>query len=502
MGFTLFGHYFNVADAITLCCGLGFTLFGYDSAMFSGILTNDYFLAKFNNPGSTLQAHITATFDLGCFFGALFTLWVGNRRGRKTMIMIGCLIHTLGGVLQCSAFSVEHLIVGRAVAGIGNGFITVTIPIWQSETCEAFIRGRLMAIQLSIVTGGGALASWINFAMRYVNSDASWRFVMAFQCVFALSCFSMVPFLPESPRWLVSKRRNEEAQKVIAQLLSLPIDDEKVVAEQVDIQIHVEHEEELQRTMKWRDLFKDDKLQGLKRILLGAGSQLFQQFGGINVILYYLASVFQNSIGMSHTMALILSGVNSINLFLSACVSSLFVDTFGRKKMMFYGYFTQGICYTMVAVGLGIGTTNSSKLAVAFMFIYYTSFGLTNNVTAWVYPAEIGSQVHRTLVAGTATATNWISNYIVVLITPIGIANIGWRFYIIFAVFNFSFLPLIYFYYVETARFTLEQIDEIFEEDYCRRKGIEYFPRSRISDTTVEKDEPETIEHEMVEKMV
>ncbi|KAK9447327.1 general substrate transporter [Limtongia smithiae] len=497
MGFTLFGYRFNVGALITLCCGFGFTLFGYDGGLFSGILTNDYFLAQFNNPGSTLQAHITATFDLGCFFGAIFTLAVGNRRGRKTMIMIGCVIHIIGGVLQCSAFKVEHLIVGRAVAGFGNGFITVTIPIWQSETCEAFLRGRMMAVQLVVNVFGVSAASWLNFGMRYVNSDFSWRFPLGFQCAFALCCLVMVPFLPESPRWLVSKRRLDEAQNVLSRLLELPLDDEKVTSEKMDILLHVEHEEEVARTTTWKDIFKDDELQGFRRLLLGAGSQFFQQFGGINVILYYLATLFQNSLGLSHTMSLILSGVNSINLVISTGLSTLYVDSFGRKRMMFYGYLSQGICYTMVAIGLGVGTKSTNKLAIAFMFMYYTSFGMTNCVSAWVYPAEIGSQTHRTLVAGAATATNWICNYTVVLITPIGIANIGWRFYIIFAVFNFSFLPLIHMYYVETARYTLEQIDEIFEEDYCRRKGLEYNPRARMPAESPEKDE-----HENIEKVV
>ncbi|KAK9310974.1 general substrate transporter [Lipomyces starkeyi] len=469
---------FNTVAAITLCCGIGFTLFGYDGGLLSGILTDPRFLKTFHYPSDTLLGHITATFDLGCFIGAVFSTFIGERLGRKRMMIIGCSIHAIGGLLQATAFKVEHLIAGRAVSGFGNGFVTVTIPIWQSETCSALLRGRLMVLQLTVNIGGVLIATWLNFGMRYVQSDFSWRFPLAFQCVFALSCLIMVPFLPESPRWLITKRKSSESRKVIARLLEMPLDSDEVARVEMDILAHVRHEEALKAETTWRDLFKNDELQNLKRIILGAGTQYFQQFGGINVILYYLPVLFQNSIGLSDTMSLILTGCNTINLFLATFAATFYVDTFGRKKMMFYGYLAQGICYTMVAIGLGVGTKKSQILAISFIFLYYTCFGMTNCTTAWVYPAEVNSQRYRNLGAAVATATNWISNYIVVLITPIGISNIAWRFYIIFAVFNFSFLPLIYLFYVETARFTLEEIDEIFEEQYHKRKGTTSFRRA------------------------
>ncbi|KAK9427701.1 hypothetical protein V1505DRAFT_379274 [Lipomyces doorenjongii] len=199
-------------------------------------------------------------------------------------------------------------------------------------------------------------------------------------------------------------------------------------------------------------------------------------------------------------MSLILTGCNTINLFIATFVASFYVDTFGRKKMMFYGYLAQGICYTLVSIALGIGTKKWNIVATAFIFLYYTSFGMTNCTTAWVYPAEVNSQRYRNLGAAVATATNWISNYIVVLITPIGIGSIAWRFYIIFAVFNFSFLPLIYLFYVETARFTLEEIDEIFEEQYHKRMGTTGFRRpvepiaEKADVENVENNKSETVE--------
>jgi hypothetical protein len=290
----------------------------------------------------------------------------------------------------------------------------------------------------------------------------------------------ITPFLAESPRWLIIMARYDEGREVLAGLGGKPADSDEVHTIFTEIKYHVEHENELASESHLKDLFrKGDKMRNLERIVLGAGSQFMQQWGGINVILYYATVLFEDSLGFSSNIAYILSACNSVNSTICVLIAAFFlIDRVGRKPILFWGAFAQGICFMIVVISLSLNTKKSSIVAVSFMFAYYTSYGLTFWMVPWLYPAEINSLHYRNTGAAVATATNWIFNYVIVLITPSGVANIGWRYYIIYAVMNFSFMPIIYYFYEETAGLTLEQVDELFEFKDNKRSLSEVIPGS------------------------
>lgn len=133
---------------ITAACGAGFLLFGYDQGVFGGLLDNKPFLETFGNPSVTIQGQIVATYDIGCIIGTLVTMFAGDKLGRRRTILIGCCILIVGAILQTASYSLAQMIVGRVVAGVGNGMNTIAIPIWQSETARAEHRGKLIVAQL------------------------------------------------------------------------------------------------------------------------------------------------------------------------------------------------------------------------------------------------------------------------------------------------------------------------------------------------------------------
>lgn len=429
----------------------------------SGILTNTLFLETFNYPNDTMQGQITGLFDLGCFFGAVLVFILGDRLGRKTIIVIGSAIHTIGGAIQCSSFTVAQIIVGRIVAGFGNGFITVAIPVWVSETVNAKIRGSVMSFLLAFNLFGIVIVTFLNYGMRYIKTHFSWRFPLGFQMFFALGTLFLTPFFPESPRWLISKGHNEKAKQNISQLLGEPVDSSEVEAMYTDVIVHVEEEQRAAKERGFWDLFKRDKLHNLRRVILGATSQFMQQFGGINCVLYFLPVLFQNSLGLDENLSLILTAVNSCNLTICLVLATFFVvERVGRRKLMIGGAAGQGTCFLMVAVGLAVDNKAGSIVSILGMFLFYSIFGFSWCFMSWLYPPEINSQQYRNMGAGIATATNWICNYVVVVVTPVGVANIQWRYYIIFCVLNYSFLPILYFFFEETKGLSLEEVDELF----------------------------------------
>lgn len=361
---------------ITFAAGSGFTLFGYDQGVFGAFLGNENFIKTFNNPNSTLQGHITATYDLGCFLGAILTMWLGTKWGSRTVVLTGCVVLILGAVMQTAAYHVPQMIVGRFVAGVGNGMNTAAIPVWQSETTPAVHRGRIMVLQLALNQVGNVIAQWLNYSMTFVGSSGvAWRFPASFQIVLALMTMAAIPMLPESPRWLCLVGRYDEAFEVLKRLVPDDCPSDEVQRRFLLIRSSLEHELELGK-ITIKSLLSHDKLHTTRRIILGAGTQFMQQFGGINAIVYYLPVVFA-SLGISRNLSLILSSCNAVNMLTFTCVGMLYVETFGRKKMMLYGAVGQSFCFAMVATGLGVGSREWQCVAVAFVFAFMTTFGLS-----------------------------------------------------------------------------------------------------------------------------
>jgi MFS family permease len=127
---------------------------GYDQGVFGGLLSNPSFLRQFNQPNVTLQGQIVSTYTIGCILGSIIIIPTGDKIGRCKSVMLGCLFVSVGGLLQASSFTLPHMIVGRVISGIGIGINTTTIPMWQSETCKASLRGKLVAIQLTTLVFG------------------------------------------------------------------------------------------------------------------------------------------------------------------------------------------------------------------------------------------------------------------------------------------------------------------------------------------------------------
>ncbi|KAJ6023456.1 uncharacterized protein N7446_013818 [Penicillium canescens] len=478
---------------ITAACGAGFLLFGYDQGVFGGLLDNKPFLETFGNPSVTIQGQIVATYDIGCIMGTLLSMFAGDKLGRRRSILIGCYILIVGAILQTASYSLAQMIVGRVVAGVGNGMNTIAIPIWQSETARAEDRGKLIVAQLVTNIFGIVITNWMNYGFTFIpHSPVSWRFPLGFQCFFAIVTILFVLIAPESPRWLVMKHRANEAREILARLLAKSTDDSEVVDGIQTLEIAVNHEHEVQQTKPFQEIFKrKSKQQTMRRILLGAGTAFFQQVGGTNVIAYYLPVVLTRSVGLDNRMALILSAVDSMSLMFWGSVAALLIDRIGRKRLMLFGAAGSSLCFALVAVGLRYGGPSNkgmSIMAVVFIFVYYVFYGVSLLSIPYIYPAEINSQQMRNIGTSFATTTNWLFVYVIVVATPTAIANIQWKYYMLFAIFNFCFLPIIWYFYVETANLSLEQIDRLFEIKHDSGNAISWTEATMIARTEVISD--------------
>ncbi|KAL5349916.1 hypothetical protein ACLOAV_004950 [Pseudogymnoascus australis] len=496
--------------AISTIATTGFLLFGYDQGVMSGIISAPQFNAYFpetseDSPNySTYRGFVTAIYEIGCLAGALFILWCGDTLGRRRSVcltfqrpanmMLGGLIMILGVIIQVTAFkghkAMPQFIIGRTITGIGNGINTSTIPTYQAECSRTTNRGLLICIEGGIIAFGTLIAYWTDYgSAKSSMDDFTWRFPISFQIVFGLVLGIGAYFLPESPRWLLSRDRHEEGLSVIAALYNLPEDhpntqlQKTIILDSIAASGHINGQ-----TTPYSALFTNGKTQHFRRMLLGSSSQLMQQVGGCNAVIYYFPILFQDVLKSTHDEAMLLGGVNMIVYSIFATVSWFIIERAGRRNLFLIG--SAGQCLSMVLVFACMipGTPAAGKGAAVGLFTYIAFFGATWLPLPWLYPAEINPIRTRARANAISTSVNWSSNFLIVMVTPIMITNISYGTYIFFAAMNACFIPIIYFLYPETKKRSLEEIDLIFAKGFS--ENISYVRASKelpyLTDAEVE----------------
>ncbi|PGH20721.1 hypothetical protein AJ80_03481 [Polytolypa hystricis UAMH7299] len=416
--------------------------------------------ASERNHKSTIQGISVASYNVGCFFGAVACIWIGDIIGRRKTIFLGSAIMVVGAALQASAFDLSHFIVGRVITGIGNGLNTSTVPTWQSETSKAHRRGQLVMVEGALITGGICLSYWLDFGFSFLEpSSISWRFPIAFQIIFAIIILAAVMFLPESPRWLILKGQEDEALNVLGALSDLPTDDSTIQAEFAAIKDTVLEMEK----GSFSDLFTTTEDRHFHRVVLAYVNQVFQQISGINLITYYAASIYENSIGLSGFMSRILAACNGTEYFLASWIPVFIIEKVGRRPLMLFGAVGMSLSMVVLAVATSFeGQSAPGVVAAVFLFVFNTFFAIGWLGMTWLYPAEIVPLRIRAPANALSTSANWAFNFMVVMITPVAFESIKYKTYIIFAVINAFIVPVVYFFYPETAYRSLEEMDTIF----------------------------------------
>ncbi|KAI5476096.1 sugar transporter [Pseudohyphozyma bogoriensis] len=476
--------------AIITNCSLGFALLGYDSGVYGGLTTDPRFLAQFKNPNSSLLGFIVSIYLLGCLAGALYCAAYGERVGRRVIMMTGLVIVTIGAILQASAHVLAHMLVARIVAGVGVGFFTAALPVYQGECLHPTKRGYAQAINLTVLIGLGInVAYWLDYGMYYVNSSLSWRFPLAFQCIYSVIGTIFTYFLPESPRWLAAHGREDEALEVLTALREHAYSSDEVQAEFADIKAALKLEEEA-GTASWSELFKNEPgVQAFNRVWIGMAAQAMQEFSGSNAIsksiaftfeliylltysytAYYSSFIFENSLGLGRKDSLLVSGGLQIFYFFASFVPWYYIDRAGRRKLFIAGAVGMTACL-LVSAGCvsSSGHLSTGVVAAIALYFFQAFFTLGWMANLWLYSPELLPLRHRARGNALATSSQWIITFLVVEITPPAINGMGYGIYILFAGLNIIAIPIIWYCFPETAGKSLEEVDVFFAEPTLRK---------------------------------
>lgn len=229
------------------------------------------------------------------------------------MLIIFTVIMGVGIIVQTAAHNMSYLVWGRLIAGIGNGGNTATAPVWHVETSHQSAKGKAVVKEMAVNVFGFVISNFITLAFSGVVTEAQWRFPLGIQLIFVAIILGMVPLLPESPRWLLARRRDEEAKQMLALLSEDDIEDEFE-----EIRSSVRTEQAAQAS--WAQLFRGGLAS--RRVLLGMMLQVAQQLSGINVLAYYLPVVLHRSVGLPQLTARLVR-LPTMNLLLITDVPSL-----------------------------------------------------------------------------------------------------------------------------------------------------------------------------------
>ncbi|KAK4574072.1 hypothetical protein LTR86_001833 [Recurvomyces mirabilis] len=452
-------------------CGfgsLGDALFGYNSGIMSGLLVNPVFIAKFyknyggaNGSLDAVNPSITGI-SVSCLqvtaaIGALVAGRLGDMIGRKKCVRIGAFIYFVTAFMQMFASSFAVFVAGRTIQGIGVGFLSMTVPIIQTEIAAPHARGLMVGIEYTFLIAGYMLSCWVDYGFNFLlPGPLSWQGPFIIQIVLSFVLFVMSYYLPETPRWLAKQGFLKEALQTVADLHTPDgnIHDEKVQSVFLEIQEAVRYEDTL-GSAGWGEMFTTYR----KRTIVGITVQMFAQLNGINIISFYLPSTLATA-GFSNRKSLLYTGANAIPYVAATMVTWYLADRWGRRPLLILGGFLMAALLAIVCA------FNQASLPIqvkangqyAFVMLYNITYGFTWGPMPWLLPAEIFPLRSRSKGMALATASNWIFNFIIGMVSPDAFAGIHGYFYLIIAGFCLFSAGLAWFYYVETAGHTLEEI--------------------------------------------
>jgi sugar porter (SP) family MFS transporter len=465
----------------------GGIFFGYDSGYINGVMGMSYFIQQFEglDPKTTPTAQffipswkkslITSILSAGTFFGALIAGDLADWYGRRTTIIAGCVIFIVGVVLQAASASVGLLVAGRLVAGFGVGFVSAIIILYMSEIAPRKVRGAIVSGYQFCITIGLMLASCIDYATQNRPDSGSYRIPITIQTLWALILGTGLLLLPESPRYFVKKGQLDRAAEVLARIRGERQDSDYIQQELAEIVANHEYERQLIPDggyfVSWFNCFRGSIWKAnsnLRRTILGTSLQMMQQWTGVNFVFYYGTTFFMTLGTISNPF--LISMITTIVNVCSTPISFWAMEKMGRRPLLIWGALGMLICQFLIAIiGVADGSNHQAVSAmISFICIYIFFFATTWGPGAWVVIGEIYPLPIRSRGVALSTASNWLWNCIIAVITPYMVdtdeGNLGAKIFFIWG--SLCTLCFLYAYLLifETKGLTLEQVDKMMEE--------------------------------------
>ncbi|CAG8112611.1 unnamed protein product [Penicillium olsonii] len=451
-----------------ILCSANGLLFGMDTGTIGPVTDMANFKASFGgSENSTIHGLIVSCILIPAALSSFFAGYVADRLGRPKGIAIGVFIFGAGAAIEAGAVALSMFIVGRIVEGLGEGLFLGNLVVLICEISPTRTRGAMTTGPQLATTLGLVLGYFVSYGTSSVQGSLSWR--LPFVVMASLSmmmCGLSLCFLPESPQWLGMHGKYALAEEAWVKLGVRPEEREKVHAnvEVTELDSEVSEDEKKSTTKKLLEIFEKD-VRG--RTLLAVFLMGMQQLSGIDGVLYYAPQLFQKAGLASSEASFLASGVSAIVIFAVTIPGLIYADGWGRRSSIIYGGVGMGILMFLMG-GLYAGdavhkSTGAGRwVVIVCIYIYAALYSVSWGISVKVYSAEIQPQRTRASATTLSHSSNWVSNFLVALTTPVLLAKSSYGAYFLWGGCCVVTVIVSLIYMHETKGRSFAQIEEAF----------------------------------------
>ncbi|HSO86247.1 MAG TPA: sugar porter family MFS transporter [Draconibacterium sp.] len=430
---------------VTFVAALGGLMFGFETAVINGAI---HYVAEHFQLDPFMKGFVVSTALAGCVIGALFIGKPGDKYGRRYMLKIMAFLFLLSMIGTGLATNIWIFIVARFIGGIAVGGASVLTPTYISEVSPPKLRGRLVATnQLAIVTG--ILIAFFSDYMIDSIFHGSWRWMFLAGIIPSAVLFVLLFFISRSPRWLMKVGKEDEARQVI-QRVNPDEDLEEMV-------LSIKNSLKTEGVGKSVSIFKKPYL---RLAIIGIAVGMFNQFAGINVIMYYSTDIFREA-GFSGEAALFQSVLIGVTNLVFTIIAMTFIDRFGRKFLLYVGASGMSVFLGLFSWAF-ISDNKSGFILLALLIGYIAFFAFSQGAVIWVILSEMFPNSVRSQGAAIGSFSHWIFNFGIALLFPVFSTKFGVG--PVFIFFTVATLLSLFFYrfaLIETKGKTLEEIEKM-----------------------------------------
>ncbi len=438
---------------VAIVASLGGLLSGYDTGVISGALL---FINETWVLPDTLQGFLVSSVLIGAVIGAATNGVLADIFGRKKIIMATAVIFIIGSIMCAFAPNVYVLIISRIFVGFAVGIVNFVVPLYLSEISPKNLRGTLVSLYQWAITSGILFSYFINAA--FAQAVYNWRWMLFAGVLPGLILFVGMCLMSDTPRWLVSKNRDDEA-KAVFKKIEPDVDSDREIQD-IKTTLNSEGQDKNFKFKKWM----------IMPFVVGVGIMFAQICTGINTIIYYAPTIFKTAGFDSNLTAIYATtGIGVVN-FVMTIVAVFFTDRLGRKPLLYFGLI--GVMLSLFALGTSFafaGVLGSSLkwVAVGSLVTYIICFAMSLGPIGWILVSEVFPLKIRGVAMSICTVSNFAFNFFVVGSFPILLHRIGgaWTFWM-FGFVSLLCIIFVYFFVPETKGISLEQIESNW------RKGV------------------------------
>ena len=431
----------------TLVAAIGGLLYGFDTAVINGALP--FFTSHFSL-NDVMTGWAVSSALLGCIVGAIGAGRPGDRYGRRDMLKVSAILFLVSAFGTGLASNVQLFILARFIGGLGVGIASVLSPTYISEIAPASKRGSLIVtFQLAIVVGI-LVAFFVDYLLIHTGPN-NWRFMFLSESLPALLFLVLLYRVARSPRWLMKKGQQEEAGKIIGELM--PGENPEEILDEIRKSLETEKQESQER------LFKKPNR---KFTLIGITIGMFAQFTGIAIVMYYATDVFRAA-GFSTDSAIGQTVILGLVNLVFTILAMRFIDRLGRRKMLLFGMLSMALFLGLFALEF-LFDTFGGGLMLFFLIGFVASFASSMGAVVFVLLAEVFPNRIRSRGVAMGSFAVWIVNGSITFLFPVVSGAFGDGKGIGFSFAFFSVMTFVGFFIFrkflfETSNMTLEEIE-------------------------------------------